>query len=150
MAAVSGLEIFDEEANQWLRPELLARKKWEMERLERGLDPSSQVETIVTENEDGDEINIPWHSRYICIMPGELLQVCTRNEIPAAVHRVVCASEEGARISAPVLLRARSGMTMDVKKYFGNKESVGPLLLECESLKMEEIHDRLQPSSYRS
>ena len=83
-------------------------------------------------------------------MPGELLQVCTRNEVPSTVHRVVSSSEEGARISAPVLLRARSGMTMDVKKYFGNKEHLGSLLEECDGMKMQQIHDKLQPSSFRS
>ncbi len=145
VAAVSGLEIFDEEANKWFRPELLAREKWEKERVERGLDPTSMTENIGGIN---DENLIAWHSRYICVMPGELLQVCTRNEVPAAVHRVVCESGESGRLSAPVLLRTRSGMIMDAKKYFGN--NLGPLLEECDGMKMEEIHDKLQPSSYRS
>ena len=83
-------------------------------------------------------------------MPGELLHVCTRHEVPSAVHRFVSSSEEGARIGTPVLLQARSGMTMDVKKYFGNKENLGPLLEECEGMKMQQIHDKLQPSSCRS
>jgi hypothetical protein len=146
VASTSGLEIFDEGANRWFRPELLARRKWELERKARGLDESAQTETI---SKNGEDIEIPWHSRYICVMPGEVLQVCTRNEVPAAVHRVVCESEEGARISAPVLLRARSGMKMDVEKYFGSKDNLGQLLGQCDGLKMQQIHDALQPSSYR-
>ncbi len=150
VASISGLEIFDEGADKWLRPELLVRQKWESERKERGLDPSSETETvIVTRDGEEKEVDIPWHSRYICVMPGELLQVCTRNEVPAALHRVVCATGEDARLSAPVLLRARSGMTMDVQKYFGRKESLGLLLSECDGMKMQELHDALQPSSYK-
>ena len=151
VASISGLEVFDEAANKWFRPELLAREKWEKERKERGLDHTSQTETVIETNDETDEeVEIPWYSRYICVMPGELLQVCTRNEVPSTVHRVVSSSEEGARISAPVLLRARSGMTMDVKKYFGNKEHLGSLLEECDGMKMQQIHDKLQPSSFRS
>ena len=146
VAATSGLEIFDEDANKWFRPELLARKKWEQDRQERGLDPTSETETVA--DNDGGDMVIPWHARYLCIMPGELLQVVTRNEIPAAVHRVVSASKEGRRISAPVLLRARSGIKMNANKYFGNKKSFGPLLDECDGMKNQEIHDKLQPSSY--
>lgn len=151
VAFVSGLEVFDEAANKWFRPELLAREKWEKECKERGLDPTSQTETVTGTNDETDEeVKIPWHSRYVCLMPGELLQVCSRNEVPSAVHRVVSSSEEGARISAPVLLRARSGMSMDVEKYFGNKENLGSLLAECDDMKMQQIHDKLQPSSFRS
>jgi len=151
VASVSGLEIFDESANKWFRPELLARMKWEKEAEERGLDPSLQTETIV-KVEDGEEkeISLPWHARYMCMMPGELLQVCTRNEIPAAVHRVVSKTNGKARISSPVLLRARAGIVMDVKKYFGKKEAAGSLMNECDGMSMQEIHDTLQPSSYRS
>jgi len=150
VASTSGLEIFDEAADKWLRPELLAREKWEQDCKERGLDPSSETETVIV-SKDGEEkeVDIPWHSRYICVMPGELLQVCTRNEVSAAVHRVVCATSEDARISAPILLRARSGMKMDVEKYFGREESRGLLLSECDGMRMQEIHDALQPSSYR-
>mmetsp|Transcript_2662 Transcript_2662/g.3837 ORF Transcript_2662/g.3837 Transcript_2662/m.3837 type:complete len:733 (-) Transcript_2662:104-2302(-) len=151
VASTSGLEIFDEGADKWFRPELLARRKWELERKEKGLDPSIETEKIiVTENGEDKEINIPWHSRYICVMPGELLQVCTRNEVPAAVHRVVSAAGEDGRLSAPVLLRARSGMKMNVEKYFGRVESTGVLLDECDGMEMQEIHDALQPSSYQN
>lgn len=151
VASISGLEIFDEAANKWFRPELLVRQKWETECDRKGLDSSKGSETL-TIHKDGDdvEIEIPWHSRYICVMPGELLQVCTRNEVPAAVHRVVSTTNEEARVSVPVLLRARAGMKMKASDYFGKEETIGPLLDECNGLNMEEIHDRLQPSSYRS
>ncbi len=151
VASVSGLEIFDEAAGKWFRPELLARQKWESECKKRGLDAKKGYELLtIIENGKEVEVEIPWHSRYICIMPGELLQVSSRNEIPAAVHRVVSETDGDARISAPVLLRARAGMTMTTEKYFGKKETLGPLLEECEGLNMVEIHDRLQPSFYRS
>ncbi len=151
VSSMSGLEVFDEAANKWFRPELLAKQKWEAECAKRGVDASKESETF-TINENGNDIKveIPWHSRYICVMPGELLQVCTRNEVPATVHRVVSATNEGSRLSAPVLLRARAGMKLNVEEYFGNSNTIGQLLDECDGLNMEEIHDRLQPSSYRS
>ena len=76
-------------------------------------------------------------------MPGELLQITSRNNVPAAVHRVVAANE-AARFSAPVLLRARPGTNMDIERYMGSTEKADSLLMECNGMKMEEIHDALQ------
>ena len=57
------------------------------------------------------------------------MQACTRNEVSAAVHRVVCAVSEDTRISAPILLRERSGMKMDVEKNtFVLEKKVGDCL----------------------
>mmetsp|Transcript_9364 Transcript_9364/g.13751 ORF Transcript_9364/g.13751 Transcript_9364/m.13751 type:complete len:508 (+) Transcript_9364:84-1607(+) len=149
-AEVSGLEIFDEDANRWLRPELLARQVWEEERRRKGLDPSALTDTVtIFEGGEEREVELPWYSRYVVAMPGELLQIATRNEVGAAVHRVVSVKEGNVRISAPVLLRARSGMRMNLPKYFGNIDTTGSLLKECDGMKMEEIHNALQPSNYR-
>eukprot|EP00804_Cyclotella_cryptica_P007666 CCRYP_015245-RA/>CCRYP_015245-RA protein AED:0.39 eAED:0.39 QI:1231/1/1/1/0/0.5/2/95/397 len=125
-AAVSGLEIFDEDTLQWYRAELYARKH------AKGLDPAG----------DMDE-HFPWHSRYLIVMPGELLQITSRNNVPAAVHRVVTANE-AIRFSAPVLLRARPGAKMDIERYMGSTEKADSLLMQCNGMKMEEIHDALQ------
>lgn len=151
VADVSGLEVFDEGADCWLRPELLARKVWEMDQKRLGRDPNAQTEEILVVGNDGENtsVHVPWHCRYLVIMPGELLQLCTRDEVPAAVHRVVTVTNGASRMSAPVLLRARTGMQMDIRKYFGRPEMAGPLLSSCEGMKMEEIHDKLQPSSYK-
>jgi len=151
VAGVSGLEAFDEAADCWLRPELLARTAWEMEQKKLGRDPTAQTEEIVVVGDDGENISVhvPWHCRYLVVMPGELLQLCTRNEVPATVHRVVTVTNGSSRMSAPVLLRSRTGMLMDIRKYFGRPETAGPLLSCCEGMKMEEIHDGLQPSSYK-
>lgn len=127
-AKVSGLEVFDEDSLQWYRPELNARKH------AKRLDPKGSM----------DE-QFPWHSRYLIVMPGELLQLTSRNNIPAAVHRVV-ATTDTPRLSAPVLLRARPGTKMDVERYMGSLDKADSLLLECNGMKMEEIHDALQPS----
>ena len=99
VAATSGLEVFDEDSEKWYRPELKARKTWEQEQLDKGLDPSALFETIIDEN--GEEIQLPWHSRYLVAMPGELMQIVTRDEVPASVHRVVEISNK-ARLSAQI------------------------------------------------
>ncbi len=88
VAAISGLEIFDEAANVWLRPELMARKTWEADRAKQGLDTSAQTEKVIMfDGDEEKEIELPWHCRYVVAMPGELLQIATRNEVAAAVHR---------------------------------------------------------------
>ena len=142
-AAVSGLEVYDEDAECWFRPELLARKHWENEMEDKGEDPSGSSETIATES--GENIVIPWHSRYVVLMPGELMQLVTRNEVPASVHRVVAVTNGKPRLSCPVLLRARAGIKMDVEKYLGSADVASDLLEECNGMSMQEIHDRLQP-----
>ena len=84
------------------------------------------------------------------------MQLATRSMIPSAVHRVVAVNGGDTRLSAPVLLRARSKMDMDIEKYFGESpdqdsanadlEVIGKeLLLDCNQLTMEQIHDSLQP-----
>jgi hypothetical protein len=127
-ARVSGLEVFDEDALRWYRPELNARKH------ARSLDPAGDMEE-----------RYPWHCRYLIVVPGELLQLTSRNNIPAAVHRVVTTAE-APRLSAPVLLRARPGTKMDVERYMGSLERADSLLLESHGMRMEDIHDALQPS----
>ena len=127
-AQVSGLEVFDEDSLQWYRPELNARKH------AKNVDPTGSM----------DE-QFPWHSRYLIVMPGELLQLTSRNNIPAAVHRVV-AVKDAPRLSAPVLLRARPGTKMNVGRYMGSLDKAGGLLLDSNGMKMEDIHDALQPA----
>lgn len=142
VAAISGLEVYDEEAEKWYRPELKARFLWEEEQKSRGKDPSSLVDEIK------DEVKIPWYCRYIAIMPGEYLQLATRDEVPAAVHRVVAAKGGQARLSAPILLRGRPGTSFVPDRYLGG--TLGhPLLEECNGKTMEEIHALTQPSSFQ-
>ena len=98
----SGLEVLDEDRLQWYRPELNARRHaW-------SLDPA-----------ESRSDSYGWNCRYLVIMPGELLQLSSRNNVPAAVHRVVAAADR-PRLSAPVLLRARPGTRMDVGRYLGD------------------------------
>jgi hypothetical protein len=186
VAAVSGLEVFDEAAELWYRPELRARRHWEQGQLASGKDPTALTESVAwtvvsssadvnesmtttTSTKEGEEagvVTLPWHARYIAILPGEHLQLATRDEVPAAVHRVVAAKKESRttngtgssttsssspqppprRWSAPVLLRGRPGITFDTNRYLGG--SLGnPLLEECHGKTMEEIHSATQPSS---
>jgi hypothetical protein len=125
-AAVSGLEVYDEDSLQWYRPELNARKH------AKSIDPKGEMDA-----------KFPWHCRYLIVMPGELLQLTSRNNIPAAVHRVVAAPDT-PRLSAPVLLRARPGTKMDVERYMGSLDKADSLLLESNGMKMEDIHSALQ------
>ena len=143
VAAVSGLEVFDETEEEWYRPELAARKHWVAQQTERGEDPDSMVETLP---EAGN--GLPWHSRYVVLMPGELLQIATRNEVPAAVHRVVATKNCPSRLSAPILLRCRPGVKMDVPRYLGDTGG-DPLLEQCDGMTIEQIHDALQPTSFQ-
>lgn len=142
VAAISGLEVFDEDAEKWYRPELKARTHWEEEQKKRGNDPSRATE------QTGDGSEIPWHCRYVVLMPGEYLQLATRDEVPAAVHRVVAAKGGQARLSAPILLRGRPGTKFLPKRYLGGTLG-NPLLEECDGKTMEEIHDLTQPSSFQ-
>lgn len=143
VAAVSGLEVFDETEELWYRPELAARKYWEAEQTKQGLDSTSMVETL-----PGEASGLPWHSRYVVLMPGELLQVASRNEVPAAVHRVVATKDCPSRLSAPILLRCRPGVKMDVDRYLGGTGG-DPLLEQCNGMTIEQIHDALQPTSFQ-
>lgn len=126
-AQISGLEVYDEDSLKWYRPELNAKKH------AKQLDPTG-----------GKETQFPWHCRYLVVLPGELLQLVSRNNIPAVVHRVL-ATTDAPRLSAPVLLRARMGTTMDVERYMGSIDKAGSLLMDSNGLRMEEIHAALQP-----
>lgn len=142
VAAVSGLEVFDEEAEKWYRPELRARAHWEEEQLARGKDAT------LLYDEDDDGMRLPWYARYLAIMPGEHLQLATRNEVPSAVHRVVAAKGRPPRLSSPILLRGRPGTKFLSERYLGGTLG-NPLLEDADGLTMEDIHDKSQPSSYQ-
>ena len=142
VAAVSGLEVFDEESEKWYRPELKARSHWEEIQRKMGKDPSATVEMM----EDGSVI--PWYCRYVALLPGEYLQLVTRDEVPATVHRVVAATGGQPRLSAPILLRGRPGTKFLPKRYVGGTMG-NPLLEECSGKTMEQIHDLTQPSSFQ-
>jgi len=144
VAAVSGLEVYDEESEQWYRPELQARSHWE-EQMEKKMGKDSSTEMVETMEED--ETEIPWYCRYVALMAGEYLQLVTGDEIPATVHRVVAATGGRSRLSAPILLRGRPGTKFLPKRYIGGTLS-NPLLEECQGKTMEEIHDLTQPSSF--
>lgn len=142
VASVSGLEVYDEDAEQWYRPELKARSIWEAERESKGEDKLAFYETIQVGN---DVLQIPWHARYIIVMPGEFLQIVSRNEIAAAVHRVVASGP--ARVSAPVLVRGRPGITMNIPRYLGRINDA--LLAQVNGLNIQQIHDAMQPISFQ-
>jgi hypothetical protein len=137
VAAVAGLEVYDEDEEQWYRPEKAVRKHWQSEQIAAGKNPEALTEMTV------DGVELPWHSRYVVMVPGELLQLATRNEVPAAVHRVVATEGKASRLSAPILLRGRSGMTLDIKRYLGSTGG-DPLLEEVSGMTIEQIHDSMQ------
>ncbi|CAB9499150.1 expressed unknown protein [Seminavis robusta] len=139
VASVSGLEVFDEEQEEWYRPELAARQHWKDLQSQRGLDPEALFDP---------DSSLPWHSRYVVLMPGELLQLATRNEVPAAVHRVVATQDSPSRLSAPILLRCRPGVKMDVNRYLGGAGGY-PLLESVDGMTIEQIHEGLQPTYFQ-
>jgi hypothetical protein len=142
VASVSGLEVFDEDADKWYRPELKARSHWQKEQTASGKDPDDLVDVL----EDGAEL--PWHARYIAVIAGEHLQLVTRDEVGAGVHRVVAAKGRPARLSAPILLRGRPGIKFQAKRYLGG--TLGdPLMEECDGKTMEDIHTATQPTSFQ-
>ena len=142
VASVCGLEVLDEATEQWYRPELRARALWEAEQTSKGRDPSALVEEL----EDGSVI--PWHSRYVALMAGEHLQLVTRSEIPATVHRVVATKKGPPRFSSPILIRGRPGVRFDANRYLGGTLGSG-LLQECNEKTMEEIYEATQPSAFQ-
>lgn len=144
VAAVSGLEVYDEAAEEWYRPEIMARLQWQLERVAKGEDKDAYEETIPSVEDNVDDITIPWHARYLLLMPGEFLQIVSRNEVPAAVHRVVAGGPP--RLSAPVLLRGRPQSTLNVERYLG--EVNNELLQEVDGMDMDSIHAAMQPSSF--
>ncbi len=154
VAAVAGLEVYDEGADQpqWYRPELLARRHWRAVRASVGEDPDAVVENVSVLNDnttDDSVVEIPWHARYVVLMPGELLQIASRDEVQAAVHRVVVESrqEETAipsfRLSAPHLLRGRPGTRWDCDRYLGGTAG-SALLEECNGMTSQDIHHAMQ------
>jgi hypothetical protein len=124
VAAVAGLEVYDEAAAQWYRPEAAA---WQHHSRHH---PHASPP--------------PWYARYAVFMAGEWLQLASGNQVAAVVHRVVAAN----RTSAPVLLRARPDETFDVLRYLGvdptNDPAVWPVWKECQGKRLSEIHDALQ------
>jgi hypothetical protein len=137
VAAVAGLEVFDEAANCWYRPELAAARHYQ---------------TVTTAG--GENADVPWYARYVILMPGELLQLASRNEVLATVHRVVVNGQGGgggtnvpsSRLSAPVLLRGRPGVILNTQRYLGGAGTC-TLLQECDGQTMQSIDAALM---YRS
>jgi len=127
-ASTPGLEIYNDELEEWFSPETIAKQHFQKH-----------------SQKDSSSSSSSWHSSYVCILPGELLQILTRSMILSAVHRVVINSNE-SRMSVPALIRARSNAIFDAQKYFGENALRNPLLKDCNSLTMEQVHDALQPS----
>lgn len=127
VAEVAGLEVFDEDQGCWYQPELCAKQH---------------------SQEQHPNDNLPWYARYVVLMPGELLQVATRNEVLASVHRVVATKGRPVRYSAPILLRGRSGTQFDVDRYLGDCMD-DPIIKQCDGMSIEQIHDAMQPTSFQ-
>ena len=163
VASVAGLEVYDDAAQLWYRPELAVQQQ------------QQQHKQFPDDDDDADIHSLPWYTRYIILMPGELLQISTGNEVPAAVHRVIDGSFSGhntddtsthtsssssssIRYSAPVLLRGRSGVVFDCERYFGiptastaassqlqsESSSIWPVWSECQDRTMDQIYSSLQ------
>merc|ERR1712020_749167 len=103
----------------------MARRVWEKEQIDfSGFNPNAVEESIIRNAVDEiDAEVIPWYCRYLVVIPGELLQIATQNEVVAAVHRVVVVDKKNStRISAPVLLRARCNMVFNKSRYLSSSK----------------------------
>lgn len=129
VAAVAGLEVYDEEAEQWYRPEMAARRHW----------CAAHGNTTTTAT---GGVELPWHACYVVLLPGELLQLASRDEVVATVHRVVAATGT-TRLSAPILLRGRPGTRLDCGRYLGGVGQ-SSLLAQCDGMTMQDLHNALQ------
>lgn len=150
VAAVAGLEVYDDAAALWYRPELAALQQLnEQDKKRIQLDVDVKDKAI-------EHVSMPWYTRYIVLMPGELLQLASRDEVIATVHRVVAASHSNSspdnqannlrrRLSAPILLRGRPGLKWDCDRYMGGPGS-SPVLKECNGMTVQDIHGAMQPS----
>jgi hypothetical protein len=162
VAAVAGLEVYDEDAQLWYRPEFAIQQRYHY---------SDNGDNMIVED-TAMLLPPPWYTRYVVLMPGELLQISTCNEIPAAVHRVIdgsfstnsdesshpLSSSSSIRYSAPVLLRGRSGVVFDCERYFGicppdssqqldqqrELSTTWPVWTECQNMTMDQIYNSLQ------
>lgn len=145
VAAVSGFETTVDDDGRWIRPEYMARLAWEAERRSKGLD------TELNEN----DITPPWHCRYVLVLPGEMMQLISRDYVQTCVHRVVAVTGGKSRLSAPVLLRCRPSAKLNVKRYFGGQNQdddeggesgtdCGVILRQADGMTMGDIHDALQ------
>ena len=79
------------------------------------------------------------HDQYVVLVPGELLQIVSRDEVEAAIHRVI----PGDRLSAPVLLRSTS-VPLDCKRYLGGTSGWEAMLESLDGMKLDDIHQAMQ------
>lgn len=122
---VAGLEVFDESAERWYRPELTAYHH------------SLETEAINKE---------AWYARYVICMPGELLQLLSRTEVLASIHRKI--RLKGARHSASFLMRCRPIAAIDANRYWGRASN--ELERECDGQLLSDICNQLQQTeAYR-
>jgi len=98
---IAGLEIWQPSTRSWIRPELTAKRHWEMRLQYPGADDASS-----------------WNSRYVVVMAGKWLQILTNGGIESAIHRVVSIRGE-RRMSAPFFLRPRQTVPLGVQREFG-------------------------------
>jgi len=126
---VPGLEVYDETEGVWYRPEL---RVMEMEKEYHEKDDKESIE----KNDD-----VPFHARFVVVMAGEMLQIVSRNEIAASVHRVVSSKEP--RLSCPVLLRGDFEARLDLEAYLGDFAD-NKLLKDVDGKLVKEIHSALQ------
>jgi hypothetical protein len=125
-----GLEVYDDDAQRWLRPE---------------------AQFVITEHQQQQQ---PQPRRHVILMPGELLQIASRDEVQASVHRVICTTTSSStdessskdnhhrRLSAPILLRGRN-RPLDCDRYLGGT-SGWELLKACNGRTLDDIHQELQ------
>lgn len=110
VSTVVGLEIWNPLRQEWIRPEVVARRHWKGETC------------------DNDTGNDSWNSRYVVVMGGKWLEILTGGKVQAAVHRVVATASESdsasnseARMSAPFFMRPRNRIAIDIQNEYGAK-----------------------------
>lgn len=134
LSSISGLEVYNEEAAKWYRPELRAREHWK--------ELQTKVAKATTKTND-DTDPIPWHARYVAVIPGIYLQLASRNEIAASIVRMGSVDIGKTRLSCQLLLRGRSNAIFNMDRYLGGSRG-SAMLEEFEGETMESFHNMTQ------
>uniref|UniRef100_A0A7S4RTP8 Isopenicillin N synthase-like Fe(2+) 2OG dioxygenase domain-containing protein n=1 Tax=Ditylum brightwellii TaxID=49249 RepID=A0A7S4RTP8_9STRA len=100
VSSVFGLEVWKNEKDGWIRPELLALRQYN-EQTTRQLQRLQKQEQMTQTNENFDDIGTndiqgdQWNSNYVVAMTGKWLEILSNGTIPSTVHRVVVSGYSG-------------------------------------------------------
>jgi hypothetical protein len=138
VSSISGLEVFNVQANQWKRIEDIVARKIAREELQ-------QVSKSTCRR---------WNARYVVVMIGSWLELLTQGDLSAAMHRVQShpTIRHQQRLSAPFFLRPKESVFTQTADAFDNNIITGTtsILQNCCDDNDEEEAQVQVPSSMRA